>query len=65
MNCQLTNLEVLCFVLGWQGGTLEQVRRALAVAPGLIENANAEEMRDLCRKAQLYYKFRGVTTTLT
>lgn len=59
MGCELTNLQVLCFVLGWQGGTLEEVRRALAVRPGLIESANAEEMEELCRKAQVYRRFHG------
>ncbi len=49
----LTNTEILCFVLGWQGGTIHQVSRTLSVPSDDILNADAERMRGLCRMAQL------------
>lgn len=52
MHCQLTNTEVLCFVLGWQGGTIHQVADALNVSSDEILDADHDKMTDLCRKAQ-------------
>lgn len=49
----LTNTEILCFVLGWQGGTVHQVAKALEVEVQYILDANHDQMLDLCRKAQL------------
>ncbi len=53
MRCDMTNLEVICFVLGWQGGTLEQVAKALNVHTDIVLNADNSKMLELCRKAQL------------
>ena len=57
MNCELTNTEVLCFVVGWQGGTLTELSLALCVPAEKIQNATREEMQDLCRRAQVYNRF--------
>lgn len=49
----LSNTEVLCFVLGWQGGTVHQVARCLpGVSVSDILDADAEQMRYLMRLAQ-------------
>ena len=50
---RLTNLEVLCYALGWQGGTLADAAKTLGVAGELILTADAEVMGHLCRVAQL------------
>ncbi len=58
----LSNLEVLIFVLGLQGGTLQQVCTALGIGRGkpdcvpesVILDADHEEMNRLCRLAQTY-----------
>ena len=55
--CRLTNTEVLCFVMSWQGGTLEQVQLALCVPARDILEADAQTMGDLCRRAQVYRRF--------
>lgn len=54
---KLTNTEVLCYVLGWQGGTVHQVQQALAVRLEGILESNAEAMGELCRRAQVYRRF--------
>ncbi len=49
----LSNMEILCFVLGWQGGTIHQVAQLLDVTNQLILDADYEVMQWLCRLAQL------------
>lgn len=49
---KLTNLEILCFVLGQQGGTVHQVARDLSVTANEILEADYEKMQELCRAAQ-------------
>lgn len=48
----MTNTEILCFVLGWQGGTVHQVAATLGVAVDDVIIATPEKMRELCRLAQ-------------
>lgn len=48
----LTNTEILCYVLGWQGGTIFLVAKALGVDTNDILYANDERMQELCRIAQ-------------
>jgi len=48
----LSNTEILCFVLGWQGGTVHQVAQCLMVTTDTILKADANVMHDLCRTAQ-------------
>lgn len=48
----LTNTHALCFVLGWQGGTVHQVARELGVNTQDILTADYDRMGELCRKAQ-------------
>lgn len=49
----MTNLEILIFVLGWQGGTIHQVRDMLNVSNiSDILDATPDDMRILCRRAQ-------------
>lgn len=48
----MNNTEILCFVLGWQGGTVHQVSQKLNISITEILDANPEQMRELCRKAQ-------------
>jgi hypothetical protein len=50
----MTNTSILCFVIGWQGGTIHQLVDALKVSHNDILNATDEEMGILCRKAQRY-----------
>jgi hypothetical protein len=47
-----TNMESLCFILGWQGGTLRQVADALSTTESDILNADNSRMHDLAREAQ-------------
>ena len=47
----MTNCEILCFVLGWQGGTVHQVAQELNTTTDAVINASPKEMRELCRKA--------------
>lgn len=49
----ISNTEILCFILGWQGGTVHQVAEALGVASELILNADYMLMQHLMRKAQI------------
>ncbi len=49
----MMNTEILCFVLGWQGGTVHMVSERLAVGTDDILNASPERMRELCRLAQM------------
>jgi hypothetical protein len=49
----LSSTEILCFILGWQGGTIHQVAQQLDVTNDLILNADYEVMQWLCRLAQL------------
>ena len=47
----------LCFIMGWQGGTVHQVSAALQVSLNDILEADDEKAGQLCRKAQaLYWK---------
>ena len=48
----LSNTEILCFVIGWQGGTIHQLARALDVTNRLILEATYDDMQWLCRQAQ-------------
>lgn len=48
----LTNTAVLCFILGWQGGTVHQVADALGVTRDDILTASYTRMGELARKAQ-------------
>jgi hypothetical protein len=48
----LTNTAVLCFVLGWQGGTVFQVAEALRCDTDDILEADYDGMGILCRRAQ-------------
>jgi hypothetical protein len=48
----VTNTETLCFVLGWQGGTVHQVAERLYVPVDDILTATPVRMRELCRLAQ-------------
>jgi hypothetical protein len=48
----MSNTEILCFVLGWQGGTVHQTAERLGVTTDDILNATPERMRELCRLAQ-------------
>jgi hypothetical protein len=50
-NC-VTNTEILCFILGWQGGTIHQVGAALNCSCDRILHAQADDFRMLCRDAQ-------------
>ncbi len=50
----VSNLTALCFAMGNQGGTLNQVASDLGVSPQEILNAKDEEIGDLLRKAQAY-----------
>ena len=65
MTCQLTNVEVLCFVLGWQGGTVHQVADELGVKVDEVLRADHKQMHHWCRMAQHIRKQReregGVT----
>lgn len=49
----MSNTEVLCFVLGWQGGTIHQVAQQLGVTTQLILDADYDMMQWLCRLAQV------------
>lgn len=49
----MTNTEILCFVLGWQGGTIHQVSEKIGMPVDTILTADDEQMRKLCRMAQL------------
>lgn len=48
----LTNTHILCFVLGWQGGTVHQVAQELGVTTSDIIDAGDARMGELCRVAQ-------------
>lgn len=48
----MSNTAILCFVLGWQGGTIHQVAEELGCTTGHILDADYEVMGELCRKAQ-------------
>lgn len=48
----MTNTEILMFILGWQGGTIHQLSKALGVADTLILDADNDAMQELCRLAQ-------------
>lgn len=57
----MTNTEILCFILGWQGGTIHQVLEVFNKYQGALEDrftdnditdAGHEKFRELCRKAQ-------------
>ena len=44
---------ILCFILGWQGGTIHQVSQVLGVTNNLILNADYHTQEWLFRLAQL------------
>ena len=48
----MTNTQILCFVLGWQGGTVHQVADALKIEPNWVLMADDNYMQILCRRAQ-------------
>lgn len=48
----LNNTEILCFVLGLQGGTIHQVADTIHEDEMTILDAGTDEMRTLCRIAQ-------------
>lgn len=48
----LNNTHILCFILGWQGGTIYQVATALDINATIILTADEAVMGELCRKAQ-------------
>lgn len=54
----MTNTEILCWILGWQGGTLQQVSNELETTETVILAAEGECLRDLCRRAQLICRRR-------
>lgn len=47
--------HALCFMLGWQGGTVHQVAATLKVTTSEILQADELQTGDLCRKAQAVY----------
>lgn len=53
VNGELSFTQVLCFILGWQGGTIHQVAKEINVAVDIILNADYEVKQWLCRIAQL------------
>lgn len=55
----LTNTEILCYVLGWQGGSIHQVARAMNVETDEVLAADATRMRELCRMAQVVRRREG------
>lgn len=57
----LTNTEILCYVLGWQGGTVYEVAKVIGTSPDSILNADDERLRFLCRLAQ---KARAILGTM-
>jgi len=48
----MTNTQILCFVLGWQGGTVHLVAKELQCSVSMILDASDDDMQVLCRKAQ-------------
>lgn len=61
----LPNLQVLCFVLGYQGGTLHQIANELGIAASDILDADYDQMGELCRKAQKLRSDREVRARLS
>lgn len=59
----MSKTAILCFILGWQGGTVHQVAETLEVSTGDILDASDRELGDLCRKAQAV-KWQWHTTEL-
>ena len=55
-TCPLTNTQVLCFCLGWQGGTIHQVADKLQVTLDDILDADADKMIELCNKCRLHVR---------
>ncbi|HEX4283687.1 MAG TPA: hypothetical protein VHZ28_01255, partial [Terracidiphilus sp.] len=49
---RLSNTEILCFIVGWQGGTLHQLAEKLGVSTNEILHADYDQMQDLMRLAQ-------------
>lgn len=49
----MTLTEILCFVLGWQGGTIHLVSKELGVPAEVILEADYPTMGWLCRLAQV------------
>lgn len=58
-RCELTNSEVLIFVLGWQGGTLKMVCDVLGVRASQVLGAKHGDMVALCSNAQLVRRLSG------
>ena len=49
----ITLTEILCFVLGWQGGTIHLVSKELMVPTEVILEADYPTQQWLCRLAQM------------
>ncbi len=49
---QISNTEILIFISGWQGGTINQIADFLGVTPIDIASADYDRMQDLMRLAQ-------------
>jgi Fic family protein len=45
-------MQILAFILGWQGGTVHQVADELKVSVQDVLNADDDKMQNLCRMAQ-------------
>ena len=54
----VTNLVALQFAMGYQGGTVHQMAKALRVNTSDIINADGERMEDLLRAAQKHHVLR-------
>lgn len=48
----MSNTEILCYILGWQGGTVHQVASELGETVETILHADDEQMGILARAAQ-------------
>lgn len=57
-STQLTNTEILMFVIGWQGGTVHQVASAIGISVQDILDADGDRMRDYVRRAQEVKNYR-------
>ncbi len=51
-DAPFTSTEILCWVMGWQGGTVHQVAKRLNITTDAVLKASGETLRDLCRLAQ-------------
>ena len=66
LRSEVTNTEILMFILGWQGGTIHQLTRVLnkhsdpEIKNMDILNANYEDMQTLMRRAQKIRNLYGI-----